>query len=259
MVYTFDTDVAKLVGADAAAIFQNVMFWCMRNAANGKNEHDGRFWTYNSARALAELFPWLSAKQVRNALSKLERAGLVVSGNYNKVGYDRTKWYAVGDEGLRFCEISPAKPQDADAQTGASIFPNGQIDFSTGENRSDREGKPIPDVKPVHKPVQNKDGGTRAIERTCISRRGYGEYRNVLLSDEELAKFKAERPDDWQERIESMSNWCAAKGKTYRNYLAALRNWARRDEGASKADMRGGVVDGLTFDAIGAAIGSQRP
>ncbi len=242
MVYTFDTEVAKLVGADAATLFQNISFWCMRNAANGQNEHDGRFWTYNSVKAFTELFPWLSVAQIRRALKRLEDAGLIVSGCFNKTGYDRTKWYAVGDEGLRFSNCSGA-----------------QIDLSKSANRFDTEGEPIPDVKPVAKPDKNKDKGTRAIERTCISRHGYGEYRNVLLSDDELAKFKAERPDDWQERIESMSSWCAAKGKTYRNYLAALRNWARRDESASKADMRGGVVDGRTFDAIGAAIGSQRP
>ncbi len=242
MVYTFDTEVAKLVGADAATLFQNISFWCSKNAANGQNEHDGRHWTYNSVKAFTELFPWLSVAQIRRALKRLEDAGLIVSGCFNKTGYDRTKWYAVGDEGLRFSNCSGV-----------------QIDLSKPANRFDTEGEPIPDVKPVRKPVQNTGRGARAIERTCISRHGYGEYRNVLLSEDELAKFKAERPDDWQERIESMSSWCAAKGKTYRNYLAALRNWARRDEGASKADMRGGVVDGRTFDAIGAAIGSQHP
>lgn len=244
MVYTFDTEVAALVGADAATVFQNIMFWCMKNKANGQNEHDGRFWTYNSARAFAELFPWLSADQIRRALRKLETAGLIVSGNYNKVGYDRTKWYAVGDEGLRFCELDLAKTQ-------APFGENATIDLAESQNRFGADATPIPDEKPVCKPAKN----------TCKApqRHQFGEYRNVLLSDEELAKFKAENPDDWAERIESMSSWCAAKGKTYRNYLAALRNWVRRDGGASKAGTNGGVVDGRTFDAIGAAVGPQRP
>ena len=246
MVYTFDTEVAALVGADAATVFQNILFWCMRNKANGQNEHDGRFWTYNSARAFAELFPWLSADQIRRALRKLETAGLIVSGNYNKVGYDRTKWYAVGDEGLRFCEPDLAKAQ-------APFGENATIDLAESQNRFGADATPIPDEKPVRKPTKNKEGAS------AKQRHQFGEYRNVLLSDEELAKFRAEHPDDWAERIESMSSWCAAKGKTYRNYLAALRNWARRDEGASKAGTKGGVVDGRTFDAIGAAIGPQRP
>lgn len=236
MVYTFDTEVAKLVGADAAAIFQNIAFWCAKNAVNGKDMHEGRAWTYNSARAFAELFPWLSADRIRRALKKLEGAGLIVSGCFNKAPYDRTKWYAIADSGLRFCHFDLAEMQ----------------------NRNGENTTPIPDGKPVTKPTKNTNKDKRAIERTCISRRGYGEYRNVLLSDEELAKLKAEFPDDWASRIEAMSNWCAANGKAYKNYLAALRNWARR-ETASKAGSKGGVVDGTVFDAIGAAIGSQRP
>ena len=57
----------------------------------------------------------------------------------------------------------------------------------------------------------------------------YGEYKNVLLSDEELEKLQDEFPCDWQERIERVSEYCASTGKTYKNYLATMRNWARKD------------------------------
>lgn len=57
----------------------------------------------------------------------------------------------------------------------------------------------------------------------------YGEYQNVLLSDEELAKLKSEFPSDWQERIERVSGYCASKGTSYKNYLATIRNWAKKD------------------------------
>lgn len=58
----------------------------------------------------------------------------------------------------------------------------------------------------------------------------YGEYKNVLLSDEELEKVKAEFPDDWEERIEAVSEYVAGSGKSYKNFLAVIRNWARRDK-----------------------------
>ena len=51
----------------------------------------------------------------------------------------------------------------------------------------------------------------------------------MLLSDDELAKLKSEFPSDWQERIERVSGYCASKGKTYKNYLATIRNWARNE------------------------------
>lgn len=60
-------------------------------------------------------------------------------------------------------------------------------------------------------------------------RHKYGEYSNVLLSDTDLAKLKAEFPNDWQERIERLSAYMASTGKSYKNHLATIRNWAKRD------------------------------
>lgn len=60
-------------------------------------------------------------------------------------------------------------------------------------------------------------------------RHKYGEYSNVLLSDADLAKLKAEFPTDWEERIERLSSYMESKGKTYKNHLATIHNWARRD------------------------------
>jgi hypothetical protein len=34
MDYSFNTDVAVEVGVEAAVIFQNISFWCRKNAAN---------------------------------------------------------------------------------------------------------------------------------------------------------------------------------------------------------------------------------
>lgn len=71
-------------------------------------------------------------------------------------------------------------------------------------------------------------------------RHKYGEYTNVLLSDTDLEKLKAEFPSDWKERIERLSNYMESKGVSYKNHLATIRNWARRDEekNASKVPSR---------------------
>lgn len=62
------------------------------------------------------------------------------------------------------------------------------------------------------------------------TRHKYGDYQNVLLSDEDMEKLQKEFPSDWQERIERLSEYCASTGKTYKNYLATIRNWAKRDK-----------------------------
>ena len=58
----------------------------------------------------------------------------------------------------------------------------------------------------------------------------YGQYQNVLLSDEELEKVKTEFPFDYKERIERVSSYCASTGRSYKNYLATIRNWARNEK-----------------------------
>lgn len=61
-------------------------------------------------------------------------------------------------------------------------------------------------------------------------RHKYGEYKNVLLSDDQLEKLKSEFPNDWEQRIDRVSEYCESTGKTYKNYLATIRNWAKKDK-----------------------------
>lgn len=60
-------------------------------------------------------------------------------------------------------------------------------------------------------------------------RHKYGEYKNVLLTDSDFQKLKDEFPTDWEERIEKLSNYMESKGKAYKNHLATIRMWAKRD------------------------------
>lgn len=67
------------------------------------------------------------------------------------------------------------------------------------------------------------------------ARHKYGDYSNVLLSDDEMEKLKAEFPADWESRIQRLSEYMASSGKSYKNHLATIRNWARRDKPAKPA------------------------
>lgn len=62
----------------------------------------------------------------------------------------------------------------------------------------------------------------------------YGEYNNVLLSDAEYEKLKEEFPNDYQERIDKLSEYIASTGKKYKNFLATIRSWAKRDKANAK-------------------------
>lgn len=77
----------------------------------------------------------------------------------------------------------------------------------------------------------------KEIDKEKPTRHKYGEYKNVLLTDEDLEKLKKEFLD-WSDRIERLSAYMASTGKSYKNHLATIRNWARRDSRTPTADVK---------------------
>lgn len=97
------------------------------------------------------------------------------------------------------------------------------IDKEKGKEYRDM-GASAPNPSPSHKPkkpVKHK----------------YGEYANVLLTDDELEKLK-EAFSDWEERIERLSGYIASTGKAYKSHYATIRNWARKDAQAQPVARR---------------------
>ena len=78
--------------------------------------------------------------------------------------------------------------------------------------------------------------GNPAEPKTKEIRHKYGKYKNVLLTTDELENLKSEFPTDWENWIERVSEYCASTGKSYKNYLATIRNWAKKekDSGSQK-------------------------
>lgn len=76
--------------------------------------------------------------------------------------------------------------------------------------------------------IDESDDSSPAPAKTKPVKHKYGEYKNVLLTDEELDKLKAEY-HDWEDRIERLSSYVASTGKSYKSHYATIRNWARKD------------------------------
>lgn len=74
-------------------------------------------------------------------------------------------------------------------------------------------------------------------------RHKHGSYKNVLLSDEDMNKLQDEFPYDYSERIERLSEYMASTGKTYKNHLATIRNWARKDRPQAQAKKGNSFMD----------------
>lgn len=124
----FDTHIAKDVGTDAAIIFQNIWFWVSLNRQQESKSHffEGKYWTYNTVKGFNSMFYYLTPAQIRRCLEKLIEKKYIITGNFNQTAYDRTTWYAIGE--------------------------NSQIHLLELTNGSDQNHQPIPDDNPNDKP-----------------------------------------------------------------------------------------------------------
>ena len=160
-VHSFDPSIAQRVGVNAAVIYQNIVWWCQKNAANSHNEREGRHWTFNSLSAWSQLFPYMTAKQIRTALENLEEECLVLTGVFNNHSFDRTKWYSPAD--------APDLPLKANADVHLPSGANADVHLPSGANpicptgqiTSAPEGKCLtvskPDINTVGKPYDHRD------------------------------------------------------------------------------------------------------
>lgn len=155
MEHSFDIDLAKKYGILEAILLKNLWFWIKKNEANEKNFFDGTYWTYNSTKAFNELFPYASESTIKRTLKKLQDLGLIKTGNYNEVAYDRTLWYAF-------------KP------LGIAIMSNRTMDDVKSYNGMIQNDQPIPYNKPYNKPyIINK------LEIKEKNKINYDEFKEV--------------------------------------------------------------------------------
>lgn len=155
--YQFDINIAQKYGVDEAIILSHLRHWIKVNRANGDNFHEGRTWTYNSVRAFAEIWPFWTAKHIRRTLNGLVTAGVLVKGNYNASGYDRTSWYAFADEKSWFLsrEAIVQKRQMEGTKMGNGFaksvqpIPNQSPNQSTDKSQPKDVGKSLSEKRPI--------------------------------------------------------------------------------------------------------------
>lgn len=130
--HSFNTELAKLIGLKESIILSHLYFWFEQNRSNDKNFHDGTWWTYNSIKTFSKQFEYLSEKEIRGALKRLNELGYTIEGCYNKIAIDKTKWYSLTEKALKLFEATPI------IQKGESFIQKGK--------RDGQKGKAIPDT-----------------------------------------------------------------------------------------------------------------
>lgn len=92
--HSFSRKLAKEHGDTEALLLSYLGYRISRS----QHKHNGRIWHYETLDELAERYPYLSRSAINNALTRLSSStGPLVADNFNRIGYDRTKWYAFRD------------------------------------------------------------------------------------------------------------------------------------------------------------------
>lgn len=140
----FSVEFAAKYGLEAAILAEHFSFWIEKNQSDGRNFHDGRYWTFCSVSSLQNIFSYLSIGKIRGALNTLLKEGVIIKGNFNKLAYDRTSWYSFTDAFYNFTNPFVNKTNGFDSVT------NDICDYN----------KPIPDYPPDYPPDSPPDDYT---------------------------------------------------------------------------------------------------
>lgn len=98
LCHIFPVEIAIKLGFPAAVTYQHIFYWVSENKKFNRNIRDGKAWMFQTQEEMLESLPYLSLKQLRYAIEKLEEAELIIRGDYNNDCRKRTCWYALVDE-----------------------------------------------------------------------------------------------------------------------------------------------------------------
>ena len=151
--------VAMRYGVEEAIFLNTIVYWVRENKSKGENFRDDRWWTYNSIRGLAEIFPWWTEKQIRRIANSCIDQKALVTANYNKDGRDRTVWYSPSEDLLLLY---------GEAEMVKSICPNGQMQMPNRADGVAQMGEPLPCSNSCNNTPHTPQGGVRGRKRKTV-------------------------------------------------------------------------------------------
>lgn len=216
MRHYFNTELANKVGIVAAVIYNHLAYWCKQNESEGVNEREGLYWTFHSAPELVKFFPYLTKRQILYAIKKLEDNNLIRIGCYNKLGMDRTYWYAVTD-------YSYTNYEDTNLYLGETKLYLGETNLQLGATKlslpSDKIVSPIPNSTPnnTHQIIHTNSKSKVFIPPTVDEVKAYCLERGNSVDAEQFVDFYTSK--GWKVGKDKMKDW-----------KACVRTWEKRSD-----------------------------
>lgn len=204
-MHHFDIEDAMKYGVEKAVVLANIKFWLNHNKTKDLStvKHDGYYWMYNTARDMSKVLPYFTQSKIQRLLKQLEEDGVLIVGNYNKVKYDRTKWYTL----YEFTYDENCSIQTPELNIGSEQIEQPIQDSKTNTKTNNKINIPFSDFWDKYD--------------YCKGKKSDVEDKWIALSDEDRAltmqsldKYKQSTPD-----------------KTYRKYpMSYLNTEAWNDE-----------------------------
>lgn len=246
MEYSFRIDYAQKYGLEEAIVLKNIIFWILKNKANGKHLMDGRHWTYNSVRAWQELFPFLTTKQMRRTIASLLKQKIIRQGNYPGASSNRTLWYALEDEAmldLNDPQIQLFSAGDKSVDNQKVICQNGQMDLPKRANGFAQNGKCN---KQIINTDSKPDGKPAAPQQAVNKSEYYGKVNAFYDTPDELwfkELVKLYPGIDIKKQFAKMKAWLisAYPKQIKKDFKRFTVNWLNhQDPDAEKTSKSGG-------------------
>lgn len=152
----------------------------------------------------------LSVRQVRVSLDKL-----VKSQNIDKQTTNKFTVITI----VNYTFFQNQKNSDVEIVTNKR---------QTNDKQMTRLKQEVKNIRIKEDKNKEREESGQAAPLTHSSKK-YGEYENVLLTDEEYEKIKNEY-SDYEKRIERLSEYIASTGKVYKSHYATIRAWAKKDK-----------------------------
>ncbi len=228
---TFDMDIAREVGVNAAILFRHIKYWCEKNEKAHKDAafHDGRYWMFSSAGEFVKQFPFFTVRQVEYTIAKLKAKGLIDKATFgmanNKCGF------AVNEHRPpQNCGTAPQNCGTAPQNCGtAPIYSKNRKRI--GKEYIERGNAREDDRNSEHENFRREVADSTIKRNQFISSLRIDEERFNRYADEIMGEWEATDAEDWSWR--HLYNHMRVKiqndGKDKRTYSEVLQERQRRN------------------------------
>lgn len=228
MEHHFNVEIAIQYGVTEAILLNRLWFWIEKNRTEERNFHDGKYWTFNSRKALEELFPYLTERKIRNALNHLTEEGILLTGRYNKLPFDRTIWYAFTDVGEQIMR--------GELQFGEMHLTKGQMTFDEKSNENVTESQTNTIYTPFTDPVVDLTHSEQKAKKSKAKGNLHSDP-SLRPTREEVRAYISEKgypvnADTFYDYF-TEGEWLDSKGEPVKSWKQKIITWANKSNGKS--------------------------